>query len=173
MLIIVFHSSPCKCVQADYESKSSAKRRKLSPQPPRPRSVSPITTVSPSGRHNKGKKATGSKRSRPIAETEEEKKGGGGGGIGDIFKSIDISSLMGSIQKVKEQTGTNSLAGHKNASTAAAGHKNASTAAAEDDADELKVREYFQAAVAYMYMYADSFLGGKLCNLQVGIYIYI
>ena len=115
--------------------------------------------MSPLDRHNRGKKAAGSKRSRPIAEAEEEKKGGGGGGIGDIFKSIDISSLMGSIQKVKEQTGINSLADHKNAGTAAA---------AEDDADELKVREYFQAAVAYMY--ADR---GKLCNLQVGTYMYI
>ena len=54
------------------------------------------------------------------AAREGEKEGGGG--IGDILKSLDISSLMGSIQKVKEQTK------EKNSSTAGKSTAGKSTA---------------------------------------------
>lgn len=87
-------------VHTDYDSKSKTKRRKLSP---RPRSVSPMPTPRPatSGTHRRGKLTGTGKRTRPVVKETKEKEGEG---IVDIFKTIDISSLMGSIQQVKKQT---------------------------------------------------------------------
>lgn len=88
-VVHMYHSSFVHS-HTDYDSKTSDRKKvKVSS---RPRSASPTTpTCSKPHPFKKSK----------VTEERGEKKAGG---IGDILKGLDIQRLMGSIQKVKEQT---------------------------------------------------------------------
>ena len=86
----------CISFNTDYDTKSDDSRRAAKVSS-RPRSASPTPQSSSNSRQHK--KGSAGKR--------KKERGGGrkeGGGLGEILKGLDITSLMGSIQKVKEQT---------------------------------------------------------------------
>lgn len=126
------------CNHTDYDSRSKTKRRKLSP---RPRSVSPMPTAhhATSNRRQGGKQTSLGKRTRP-AERETEKEGEGkNDGIVGILRTIDISSLMGSIERVKKET-----EGEKGASPASL-----KPATSEDNSANLKVTIYITCTLTF------------------------
>lgn len=123
------------CIYTDYDSRSKTKRRKLSP---RPRSVSPMPTAhhATSARRQTGRQTSLGKRTRPAERGTEKEGERKKDGIVDILKTIDISSLMGSIERVKKETER-----EKDASPASL-----KPATSEDNSANLKVT---------IYMYID------------------